>query len=100
MGGLEAELAEAPGSDVYADVYSDAVGAVRQWRRRYRGNQALWRRLMRPEKLVKEIVESAPVISAVCDYVESADGPVTVVTGKKRRLTIVECEVGRARMCV
>lgn len=79
MGWLEAELAEAPGNDMYADVYLDAVGAVRQWRRRYRGDQALWRRLMRPERLVKEIVESAPVISAVCDYVESADGPVTVV---------------------
>ena len=79
MDWLEAELAEAPGSDVYADVYSDAVAAVRQWRRRYRGNQALWRRLMRPERLVKEIVESAPVISAVCDFVDSADGPVTVV---------------------
>ena len=76
---LEGELAEAPGSDVYSDVYADAVASVGRWRRRYRGNQALWRRLLRPERLVKEIVETAPVIAAVRDYVAAEPRRVTIV---------------------
>ena len=54
---LEAELAQAPGAAVYGDVFADLVQGVVAWRRRYRGNQALWRRLLRPERLIKEIIE-------------------------------------------
>ena len=42
---LEAELAQAPGAAVYGDVFADLVQGVVAWRQRYRGNQALWRRL-------------------------------------------------------
>ena len=44
---LEAELAQAPGAAVYGDVFADLVQGVVAWRRRYRGSQALWRRLLR-----------------------------------------------------
>ena len=79
---LEAELAQAPGATAYGDVYADLVQGVVAWRRRYRGNQALWRRLLRPERLIKEIVETAPVIAAVSDYVHAqppGSDPVTIV---------------------
>ena len=79
---LEAELAQAPGAAVYGDVFADLVQGVVAWRRRYRGNQALWRRLLRPERLIKEIIETAPVIAAVSDYVRAqppGGDPVTIV---------------------
>lgn len=78
---LEAELAGAPGHDVYQDVYAAGVQAVASWRRRYHGNQALWRRVMRSERLVKEMVETAPVVAAVVDYVQALPPgvPATVV---------------------
>ena len=45
-----------------------------RWRRRYRGNPRLWRSLFKGEKVVKEIVESAPVIAAVREVVAAHEG--------------------------
>lgn len=61
---LASELRDAPGRRVYAEVFDDAVRCVVAWRRRYRGNPRLWKQLMRPERVVKELVECAPVIAA------------------------------------
>ena len=61
---LRDRLRDVPGRDVYADVFDDACAAILRWRRRFA--PALWRRLMK-ERLLKELVEIAPVIAAVRD---------------------------------
>lgn len=63
----------APIWQVYGDVFEDAATCVLTWRRRYRGNPKLWKRLMRSDKLVKELVECAPVIAAVRALVDGYD---------------------------
>ena len=65
-------LADAPGADKYADLFADCHDCVLRWRRRYRGNQRLWRSLMKADRVVKEIVEAAPVLAAARDMVLAA----------------------------
>lgn len=71
-GWLAAKLAEAPGANVHAELFADCHECVLRWRRRYRGNPRLWRSLMKADKVVKEIVEAAPVLAAARDAVNSA----------------------------
>ena len=69
---LASELADAPGVDKYPEVFADAQAAVLTWRRRYRHSPRLWRSLG-CERMVKELVESAPVIAAVRSVVDDTE---------------------------
>ena len=69
---LANELANAPGADLYPEVFVDAQQCILTWRRRYASTPMLWRRLYRAEKVLKELIESAPVIAAVRDVVAEA----------------------------
>ena len=69
---LHAQLAAAPGADLYPDTFSDAHEAILKWRRRYRGAPKLWRSLFKADKVIKELSETAPVISAVKTVVSEA----------------------------
>ena len=68
---LSDRLASEPGAEEHAALYSDAADAVVRWRRRYRGNPRLWRSVMK-ERVIKEIVEAAPVLTAAREVVASA----------------------------
>ena len=81
---LSAELALAPNYEAYSDVYAEATQCVLRWRQRYRGNPKLWRSLMRGERVVKEIIEAAPVIAAARAIVDATP----LAPGEK--LTIVD----------
>ena len=75
---LDEALSKAPNQAAYAATYAASVAAVVKWRRRYRGNPKLWNRLMK-DKVVKELVECAPVVAACRDYVEALSGPPTTI---------------------
>ena len=69
---LSDRLSSAAGADVHADLFAECLQCVLRWRRRYRGNPRLWRSLFKGEKVIKEIVEAAPVIAAARDVVAAA----------------------------
>ena len=75
---LDKALRAAPNQAAYGQTYLDSAAAVVRWRRRYRGNPKLWNRLMK-DKVVKELIECAPVVAACRDYVDAHTTPVTVV---------------------
>lgn len=64
-------LAEEPVSQQYPELFADVCTCVLRWRHRYRGNKPLWRKLMKADKVIKEIAEAAPVLSAVRDVVNA-----------------------------
>ncbi|KAL9182669.1 hypothetical protein ACHAXT_013321 [Thalassiosira profunda] len=75
------EVSECPGRKTYSRAYEDSVDAIVQWRKRYRGNPQLWKRVFKKERVIKELVESAPIIESVRKVVESSSEPekITVV---------------------
>lgn len=56
--------------ELYPDIFSRSATAVAKWRTRYHDDRPLWLRLFRAEKVVKEVVESIPVIALVEDWME------------------------------
>ncbi|KAL7544814.1 hypothetical protein ACHAWF_008178 [Thalassiosira exigua] len=71
---LMGEVSDCPGRDTYSSVYEDSVDAIVKWRRRYRGNPRLWKRVLKKERVVKELAEGAPIIHAVKKCVASSRG--------------------------
>jgi hypothetical protein len=65
-------MCDCPGRNTYSSVYDDSIKAVVQWRRRYRGNPVLWKRVFKKDRVIKELVEAAPIIEAVKLVVESS----------------------------
>ena len=63
------KLAAAPGAEEYAALFSDMHASVLRWRRRYRGNARLWKSIMKADRVVKELVEAAPVLAAAREVV-------------------------------
>mmetsp|Transcript_38979 Transcript_38979/g.83190 ORF Transcript_38979/g.83190 Transcript_38979/m.83190 type:complete len:392 (+) Transcript_38979:223-1398(+) len=80
---LMEEVDDCPGRKTYSSVYEDSVKAIVQWRKRYRGNPLLWKRIFKKERVVKELIESAPIIESVKRFVESnnreSDEKITVI---------------------
>ena len=69
---LSERLAAEPGAAEHAELFADAHASVLRWRRRYKGNPRLWRSLMKADRVVKEIVEAAPVLAAAREVVAAA----------------------------
>ncbi|KAL7532289.1 hypothetical protein ACHAXR_004540 [Thalassiosira sp. AJA248-18] len=65
------EVKDCPGRQTYSSVFVNATQAIVQWRKRYRGNPLLWKRVFKKERVIKELVESAPVIESVMQVVAS-----------------------------
>ena len=62
---VSSELAGHPLSADYPELFAEAPGLMAKWRRRYDGNPSLWKRLFHKERVMKEFIESVPVIEAV-----------------------------------
>ena len=78
---LAESLRDAPGRSAYPAVFDSIEAIIVRWRRRFHGNPRLWKRLMKA-RLLKEIVEIAPVIAATQDFIGGrapGDAPVTLV---------------------
>ena len=87
---FERELSTAPNQEAYSTLYADAVEAVVRWRRRFEGHPDMWKRLMKRDKVVKELIESAPVIQRVRELVEHESQ-----LGPDERFTIVDLCSGK-----
>lgn len=59
------EVKDVPGRQTYDAVYEDSVEAIVKWRKRYRGNPAVWKRIFKKDRVIKELIESAPIIENV-----------------------------------
>jgi len=83
------ELSSHPLMSKYPRIQETAPTAVTAWRARYRGNPTLWRRVFTVDRVIKELVEAAPILDAV---VQIVDDMVTEETGKT---TILDLASGR-----
>jgi len=59
------QLAQHPLLDEYPRIAQLAPKAVRAWRTRYRGNPQLWRRVFTVGRVIKELMEAAPILDTV-----------------------------------
>ncbi|KAK1746231.1 hypothetical protein QTG54_002838, partial [Skeletonema marinoi] len=70
---LQIQVQDAPGRNTYASTYEDSLTAIVNWRKRYRGNPQVWKRIFKKDRVVKELIESAPVIEFVKRAMENQD---------------------------
>lgn len=76
---LRSELKSAPGRETYSDVYDGAIDAIIKWRQRYRGNPAVWKRIFKKDRVLKELIENAPIIDSVRTTVDANEEPVVIM---------------------
>lgn len=62
---LYEQIQDVPGRATYDEVYRDAIQAIVKWRKRYRGNPMLWKRIFKKDRVIKELIEAAPIIDTV-----------------------------------
>ena len=70
---LKEQVQDVPGRNTYSETYEDSLNAIVNWRKRYRGNPSLWKRIFKKDRVIKELVESAPVIEFVKRAVVEAE---------------------------
>jgi hypothetical protein len=57
----------------YAQVIETAAHSITKWRQRYRGNYPLWNRIFKRDRVVKEVTEAIPILSAVEEWMREHD---------------------------
>ena len=86
------ELQKDPLAAEYPEIFAAAPKCLVQWRRRYRGNPNLWKRLFDKQRVLKEFIEAAPIMDAVQTFVQnnapSVDSP-------DQRFTVVDLASGK-----
>ena len=88
---LRGEMSRAPNYVDFPEVYADAEVAILRWRQRYLSSSPrLWRSLMKADRMLKELVEAAPVIAAVRAVVEDEGA-----LGPGERFSIVDLCSGK-----
>jgi len=97
---LRCVLSAHPLSSRYPEVLIDAAPrSAAKWRRRYRGNPTLWRRLYDEERVVKELIEAAPVLDSVRRLVAVASTSTSTTSAPASReggkYTVVDLACGR-----
>lgn len=70
---LKEQVQDVPGRNTYSTTYEESLNAIVNWRKRYRGNPSLWKRIFKKDRVIKELVESAPVIEFVKRAVVEAE---------------------------
>jgi len=88
------ELEKSPLRHQYAAVFELAPKVMTDWRRRYRGNPSLWKRIFDKDRVIKEFIEAVPVIDAVKRLVENTD----LDDGKQFRILDLACGRGYLSM--
>ena len=83
------ELSHHPLMNKYPRILETAPMAVTAWRARYRGNPTLWRRVFTVDRVIKELVEAAPMLDAVIQIVDETN------TDETGNLTVLDLASGR-----
>jgi len=93
---LQNEVRHAPGRNTYSSTYEDSLNAIVNWRKRYRGNPSLWKRIFKKERVMKELIESAPVIEFVKRaIVESSSNTQDDDDNNNKKFTIIDLCSGK-----
>ena len=78
----------------YPVLFAAAPGCMVQWRQRYRGDAALWKRLFHKDRVLKEFIEAVPVLDAVIRFVDAHDMQESS-TGVPHKFTIIDLCSGK-----
>jgi len=70
---LTHELEHVPNRMKYDKMFDISINAIVNWRKRYRGNPKLWKRIFKKDRVIKELIEAVPVMEAVHTYVNNFD---------------------------
>jgi len=100
---LRSELEHVPNRDTYSDVYEDSIEAIIRWRKRYHGNPKVWKRIFKKDRVVKELIESVPIIQSVKDIIMKEESSLsnnnnntaTDTTTEEEKYTIVDLCSGK-----
>eukprot|EP00571_Detonula_confervacea_P012981 CAMPEP_0172305634 /NCGR_PEP_ID=MMETSP1058-20130122/6884_1 /TAXON_ID=83371 /ORGANISM="Detonula confervacea, Strain CCMP 353" /LENGTH=357 /DNA_ID=CAMNT_0013017297 /DNA_START=132 /DNA_END=1205 /DNA_ORIENTATION=+ len=87
---LRKELEKHPLSKEYPELFATAPKLICKWRQRYQGNPSLWKRLFQKDRVLKEFIESVPVIDAVQRLVVNSE-----LFKNGQKFTIVDLACGR-----
>jgi hypothetical protein len=92
---LATELQKDPLYKEYPDIFDAAPVCIMNWRRRYRGDPALWNRVFKKERVMKEFIEAVPIIDAVQRLVINNDESKSSTSSSPQKFTIVDLASGR-----
>lgn len=54
----------------FTEVFHRSATCIRKWRERFRGDDSLWKRIFKRDRVVKEVIESVPIIHFVEEWIE------------------------------
>ena len=95
------EVKDCPGRATYSTVYEHSIMAIVKWRQRYRGNPKLWKRIFKKERVIKELIESAPIIEAVKQAVEESNSNSSnISTDETQQFTIIDLCSGKGYLAM
>jgi hypothetical protein len=57
-------------AELYPKLFQLAPKCITKWRHRYRGDMALWKRVFKKERVIKEFVEAAPIIDELMAWID------------------------------
>ena len=94
---LDELIAEAPRLyEKYKDVVQKISFCIVKWRQRYQGNAPLWNRVFKKDRVIKEAIESVPIIHAVDHWMSSYSATLLPVDGEpKKKVTIIDLCSGK-----
>ncbi|KAL7498816.1 hypothetical protein ACHAWT_006673 [Skeletonema menzelii] len=92
---LQSQVQTAPGRNTYASTYDDCLTAIVSWRKRYRGNPSLWKRIFKKDRVMKELIESAPVIEFVKCAIEHQEDDDDDDDANNKKFTIIDLCSGK-----
>lgn len=87
---ISKEILKDPLSKQYPAIFEAAPRCIANWRKRYRGNLVLWKRLFSRDRVIKEFLEAVPVIDAVDRLVKDAK-----VVEEEVKFTIIDLASGK-----
>lgn len=83
---VASELITDPLYETYPETFAVAPHCIANWRRRFRGNPALWQRIFKRDRVFKEFLEAVPIIDAVVRLIDGSD---------ESNITIVDLASGK-----
>ncbi len=99
---LHTELSKHPLSTDYPSLFDMAPKIICKWRRRYRGNAPLWKRLFQKDRVLKEFIEAVPIIDSVQTLVTGGRGAIDdnddtsrLKNRENNKYTIIDLACGR-----
>ena len=72
---IELHRANPEVAELYPDLFKSAPKCITKWRHRYRGDMALWKRIFKKDRVIKEFVEAAPIIDALVKWIDQNEDP-------------------------